>query len=106
MKAIVVLQLAVLVTTAIAFEYTEEWEMWKTKHGKIYKDDSEELHRRTVWASNKVFVEEHNKNSDKHGFTVEMNKFADLVCMLKHGCANVNLCFILLLSLPGSDRVC
>ena len=98
MKAIVVLQLAVLVATAIAFEYTEEWEMWKTKHGKIYKDDSEELHRRTVWASNKVFVEEHNKNSDKHGFTVEMNKFADLVCMLKHGCANVMLHFSSLLT--------
>ena len=83
MKAILVLQLAVVVATTFAFEYTEEWEVWKTKHGKIYKDDSEELHRRTIWASNKVFVEEHNKNSDKHGFTVEMNKFADLVCMLK-----------------------
>ena len=77
MKTIVVL--AVLVATAVAFEHAEEWELWKTKHGKTYKDDKEELHRRTIWTSSKAFVEEHNKHSDKFGFTVGMNTFADLV---------------------------
>ena len=72
--------LAVLVATAVAFELdVEEWELWKTKHSKTYGDELEELRRRIVWTSNKAFVEEHNKHSDKFGFTVGMNEFADLV---------------------------
>ena len=79
MKTIVVLLLALLLGTAIAFQYVEEWELWKKKHNKSYKDDSEELYRRTIWARNKAYVEEHNAHADKFGFTVAMNKFADMV---------------------------
>ena len=73
--------LAVLVATAVAFEHAEEWELWKTKHSKTYNNEMEELHRINIWTSNKAFVEEHNKHSDKFGFTVGMNAFADLVSL-------------------------
>ena len=63
-------------------------------HGKKYRNENDEFHRRTVWAKNKAFVEEHNKNSQKHGFIVELNKFADLVstCMLNccHECCSLH----------------
>ena len=38
-----------------------------------------ELARQIIWESNKKFVENHNANADKFGFTVAMNEFADLV---------------------------
>ena len=38
----------------------------------------DELHRHTVWQSNKKYMEVHNENADKHGFTLGMNEFADL----------------------------
>ena len=79
MKVFVVL--AVLVATAVAFEHAEEWELWKTKHSKTYDNEMEELRRRIVWTSNKAYIEEHNKHSDKFGFTVGMNAFADLVSL-------------------------
>ena len=78
MRGIVVL--AVLVAAAVAFELDEEWELWKTKHGKTYKTEREELNRRTIWTGNRAYVQEHNKHSDKFGFTVAVNKHADLVC--------------------------
>ena len=36
-----------------------------------------ELHRHTVWEANKKYVEVHNENADKHGFTLAMNEFSD-----------------------------
>lgn len=94
MKVLVVLELAVLLATTIAFKHTQEWEEWKMSHGKEYRNENDEFHRRTVWAKNKAFVEEHNKNSQKHGFIVELNKFADLVstCMLNccHECCSLH----------------
>lgn len=79
MKAIVALQLAVLVIGTVAFSTDDEWAVWKVKHGKTYKDDNEDLHRKNIWMKSKAFVKEHNKNADKHSFTVTLNKFADLV---------------------------
>lgn len=84
MKFLVVLALVAL---ASAFEYTQEFKDWKVKYSKTYQTDKEELERQIIWESNMKFVENHNANADKLGFTVAMNEFADLVS--KTNCENM-----------------
>ncbi len=48
------------------------------EHNKQYNDVTEELNRLTIWQENKAFVDAHNAAADKHGFTLEVNKFSDL----------------------------
>ncbi|XP_055457048.1 cathepsin M-like [Psammomys obesus] len=57
-----------------------EWEEWKMKFRKAYSPD-EEGHRRAVWEDNKKMIKLHNKETrpGKHGFTMEMNAFCDMV---------------------------
>ena len=69
---------ASLLVCALALPLSSEWEAWKAQHGKKYSSE-EELVRYEIWLSHMKFVEEHNKNADKHGFTVAMNEFGDLV---------------------------
>ena len=45
----------------------------------MYSSDEEENQRHVIWESNKNYVDNHNKHTEEHGFTLEMNKFADLV---------------------------
>lgn len=47
-------------------------------NGKQYSDELEELRRHTIWQANKKFIDEHNANSEKFGYVLEMNKFGDL----------------------------
>lgn len=60
-------------------ELLEEWELWKTQHGKSYVHRVEELERHLIWASNRKYIEEHNANADLLGYTLAMNHFGDLV---------------------------
>ena len=75
----VVLVLALVALAAAEFEYTQEFQDWKVKYNKVYETKDLELRRQIIWESNKKFVENHNANADKFGFTVAMNEFADLV---------------------------
>ena len=75
----VLLILAVVALAAAKFQYTQEFHEWKVKHSKVYETEEVELARQIIWESNKKFVENHNANADKFGFTVAMNEFADLV---------------------------
>ncbi|CAH6796034.1 Testin [Phodopus roborovskii] len=56
-----------------------EWHKWKTKHGKTY-DMNEENLRRAVWEKNLKVIEKHNWEylAGKHDFTMAMNAFGDL----------------------------
>ena len=49
-------------------------------HGKVYKDELEELHRYTIWQSKKALVNEHNRYANTFGYTLAMNKFSDMTC--------------------------
>ena len=60
-------------------ELLEEWELWKTQHGKSYAHRMEELERHMIWTSNRKYIEEHNANADAFGYTLAMNHFGDLV---------------------------
>ena len=75
----VLVLLALVALAAAKFEYAQEFQEWKVKYNKVYETKDLELKRQIIWESNKKFVENHNANADKFGFTVAMNKFADLV---------------------------
>lgn len=65
-------------------ELLEEWESWKSQHGKWYAHSVEELERHIIWASNRKYIEDHNANADMFGYTLAMNQFGDLVSAEKH----------------------
>lgn len=77
MKTFVVL--AALLSVSLAFQFTQEWELWKKQYSKAYETDEEELGRHITWESNKLLVDNHNANADKLGYTLKMNQFADMV---------------------------
>lgn len=86
MKLLLILQLAVVLASPLTLgsrhatvEFSKEWHLWKTEHSKSYEDEREELRRHAIWVSNMEYIEHHNEHADKHGFTLKMNHFGDLV---------------------------
>ena len=75
------------------FEFPEEWQLWKSDHGKSYDSELEELERHITWLSNKKYIEQHNANADVLGFTLAMNHFGDLVSTLTPLSASGSLFF-------------
>lgn len=73
--------LCILVHSAVAapLSYEYQWRTWKENYGKIYGSVEEEEQRWSIWQSNMRYIEEHNRNADKHGFTLKMNTFGDMV---------------------------
>ena len=65
--------------TEVQYQHPEEWQLWKTEHGKSYESQREELERHLVWLSNREYINAHNKNSDVFGFTLSMNHLGDIV---------------------------
>ena len=63
----------------VNYQFPEQWEAWKTQHGKSYSSQLEDLDRHLVWLSNKKFIESHNANEDYFGFALGMNSLGDLV---------------------------
>ncbi|KAK2845111.1 hypothetical protein Q5P01_011770 [Channa striata] len=57
-----------------------EWEQWKIKFNKTYKNAEEESYRRGIWEDTMRFIEAHNKEEaeGEHSFTVGMNQFGDM----------------------------
>ncbi len=70
------------------YEFVEEWQLWKSRHEKIYDTHLMELERHLTWLSNKKYIEQHNANSHIFGFELAMNNFGDMVgnvlCLYAH----------------------
>lgn len=77
--AIVVASLLSLALAAPGFQLGEEWQLWKSDHGKSYGSQIEELERHVIWQANRKYIEAHNQNSHILGFTLKMNHFGDMV---------------------------
>lgn len=73
-------------------ELLEEWEQWKSQHGKSYGHQTEELERHVTWASNRKYIQEHNANADIFGYTLAMNHFGDLVGLVYYAYFKPELC--------------
>ena len=74
-----VLLAAAMAAAQINLQYPEEWQMWKSKHGKSYRSQREELDRHLLWLATREYINAHNKNSHIFGLTLAMNHFGDLV---------------------------
>ncbi|CAI8032361.1 Silicatein [Geodia barretti] len=70
--------LLAVVRCEVQYQHPEEWDLWKTEHGKSYQSQREELERHLVWLSNREYINAHNANSDIFGFTLSMNHFGDI----------------------------
>lgn len=82
MKTVLVLSAvlaAAVAATQMNLQYPEEWQLWKSQHGKSYGSQREELDRHLVWVANREYINVHNKNSHIFGFTLAMNHFGDMV---------------------------
>ncbi|KAK2845112.1 hypothetical protein Q5P01_011771 [Channa striata] len=57
-----------------------EWEQWKIKFNKTYKNAEEESYRRGLWDESKRLIEVHNREAaeGKHSFTMGINQFSDM----------------------------
>lgn len=72
--------LIALIGVTFAAPMDAEWQQWKTKYDKTYKNEVEESERKLIWMDSWKFVQKHN--SENHSFTVDTNQFADLVSSL------------------------
>lgn len=75
-----VLLLAFVVLTCSSPAVNKLWEEWKTKHGKVYDNQTEIDFRRAVWEKNVHLVLRHNQEASagKHSFTLGLNHLADM----------------------------
>lgn len=83
MKFLIVVTALVACASALSlFDSTlnNEWESYKSKHSKLYKDKEEESYRRMIWERNLKHINSHNLEADsgKHTFRLAMNKFGDM----------------------------
>ncbi|CAI8032372.1 Silicatein [Geodia barretti] len=81
MKMLSVLVFCVLLAVVrceVQYQHPEEWDLWKTEHGKSYESQREELERHIVWLSNREYINAHNKNSHIFGYTLAMNHLGDI----------------------------
>ncbi|XP_020631218.1 cathepsin L1-like [Orbicella faveolata] len=79
MKGVIafVLGLSVASCAVLKFdEYKQQWQAWKTFHGKQYETDTEEEARYAIWRDNLRKIQQHN--SEGHSYTLAMNQFGDL----------------------------
>ena len=79
-EVVYILGLLSVVSCEVQYQHPEEWQLWKTQHGKSYESEREELERHLVWLSNREYISAHNKNSDILGFSLSMSHFGDKVC--------------------------
>ena len=59
--------------------HAEQWRAWKSSAGRSYLSVNEESLRYSIWRDNVDYIEEHNSVADKHGFSLKINSFGDLV---------------------------
>ena len=57
----------------------EQWHLWKSTNGKFYAHPNEESARRQIWLENSARIQDHNAGN--HSFTLNLNQFADMVCV-------------------------
>ena len=81
MKIILLLTISALAAAEVQFQHPEEWQLWKSQHGKSYQSQREELERHLIWLANREYINGHNKNAHIFGFTLAMNHLGDIVSM-------------------------
>jgi len=75
-----VFALILFVAWAHGLDFDKEWDLFKDVHGKVYKDQAEELYRRRVWQSHVMYIQEHNEayRRGEHSYYLGENEFMDM----------------------------
>ena len=80
---VVLLSVWSLVVAEVQFQHPEEWQLWKSQHGKSYQSQREELERHLIWLANREYINGHNNNAHVFGFTLAMNHLGDIVRIMR-----------------------
>ncbi|XP_028675291.1 procathepsin L-like [Erpetoichthys calabaricus] len=77
---IIIVTLVGAVTAASLLLEDLEFYAWMLKHGKSYRSNEEEVHRKEIWLANRKYVLLHNMEADQgiKSYRLGMNFFADL----------------------------
>ncbi|XP_062136114.1 procathepsin L-like [Drosophila sulfurigaster albostrigata] len=82
MKAVILVLVLVTVVHATSLKdiLKDEFNAFKLKHHKIYKDASEELKRIQIFVENKKLIDSHNKRyvAGEESYEMGVNKFSDM----------------------------
>eukprot|EP00916_Digyalum_oweni_P008697 GHVL01014510.1.p1 GENE.GHVL01014510.1~~GHVL01014510.1.p1 ORF type:complete len:328 (+),score=10.48 GHVL01014510.1:113-1096(+) len=64
---------------ASARDLDTEWELYKEKFNKVYRETHEEQFRRSVWEHHLQYIDNHNMEAKRgeHSFVLAVNRFAD-----------------------------
>lgn len=75
-----VLLLTIVTVVQSSPDLDQEWGDWKTKHQKMYNNQSEVFYRRTMWQKSRDLVTRHNleASAGTHSFTLDLNHLADM----------------------------
>lgn len=79
MELLRLMSLAIALALSSGLEFRREWHAWKAQHSRWYGSRGEELQRHKVWLRNREYILNHNKNVEHHGYSLSLNRFADLV---------------------------
>ncbi|XP_061144220.1 cathepsin S, ortholog2, tandem duplicate 1 isoform X1 [Syngnathus typhle] len=70
----------VLAAAMLDMDLDEHWTLWKKTHGKWYRSQPEDLHRRGLWEKNLMLITLHNLEASMglHSYRLSMNILGDL----------------------------
>ncbi|CAH2273499.1 cathepsin S-like [Pelobates cultripes] len=70
----------IVICASAAHFLEQEWNVWKSKHGKEYVTEKREMFRRKAWEATWDMVQKHNQRAEQglETYTLAMNQFADL----------------------------
>ncbi|XP_049585369.1 cathepsin S, ortholog2, tandem duplicate 1 [Syngnathus scovelli] len=70
----------VLAAAMLDMDLDEHWMLWKKTHGKWYRSQPEDLHRRGLWEKNLMLITLHNLEASMglHSYQLSMNILGDL----------------------------
>ncbi|XP_039476106.1 cathepsin S-like [Oreochromis aureus] len=81
-QGLLLLLISLCAGAAAMFESTLDahWDLWKKTHGKSYKNDVEDAHRRELWENNLKMITVHNLEASMglHTYELGMNHMGDL----------------------------
>merc|ERR1712226_1524410 len=83
MKLLIVASLIALAAGA-SVGRNQEWEEFKVKFGKGFRDLKHESQRRAVFESNLNLIEAHNQNSKKDYLHTKWELISSLICLTKN----------------------
>ncbi|XP_041379493.1 silicatein-like [Gigantopelta aegis] len=78
MKFIILLAVSYCFVSSTPIAHHKHWHLWKKEHGKRYPCLKEEIKRQSIWLANKKYIDNHNQEAYKHGYTLKMNHLGDL----------------------------